>query len=332
MTEHAHGAASKIGIHAISHYDHIMAHTHTPHHHDHSPTHRPTSSALLYWAVALTLSFAAVEALGGWWAGSLALLSDAGHMVSDGAALGLAAFAAWLTTRPPSATHTYGLGRAEVIAAMINALLMFALAISITYAALHRLSTPQPVASGTVIAVAAIGLCINVILAWLLSRGEQTLNVRGALLHVLGDLLGSVAALTAGVVIWLTGWTPIDPLLSLVICVLILVSTLRLLRDSLRVVMEGVPMHLDLGEVGRSMAKVPLVRSVHDLHVWTLSSGVVALSAHVVVDDLRQWESVLPALRTLLHDRFHIEHFTLQPECSTHILRRQQIPARLIRK
>lgn len=309
-----------------------MAHAHRPHDHDHSHAHRPASGTLLYWAVALTLSFAAVEAVGGWWAGSLALLSDAGHMVSDGAALGLAAFAAWLTTRPPSATHSYGLGRAEVIAAMFNALLMVILAISITYAALHRLSTPQPVASGMVIAVAGLGLCINVVLAWLLSRGEQTLNVRGALLHVIGDLLGSVAALTAGVVIWLTGWTPIDPILSLVICVLILVSTLRLLRDSLRVVMEGVPMHLDLAEVGRTMAEVPLVRSVHDLHVWTLSSGVVALSAHVVVDDLRQWGVVLPALQTLLHDRFHIEHFTLQPECSTHVLHRQQLPARFLHK
>lgn len=311
-----------------------MTHSHPSYHDDQAShhTHRGTPGTLLYWAVALTLSFAAVEAVGGWWAGSLALLSDAGHMVSDGAALALAAFAAWLTTRPPSPTHSYGLGRAEAIAAMINALLMVALTACITYAALYRLSAPQPVASGTVIAVAFFGLCVNLALAWLLSRGAQTLNVRGALLHVIGDLLGSVAALASGLVIWLTGWTPIDPLLSLAICVLILVSTLRLLRDSLRVVMEGVPLHLDLAEVGRSMAEMPQVRSVHDLHVWTLSSGVVALSAHIVVDDLRQWESILPALRTLLHDRFHIEHFTLQPECSTHILRRQPLPDRFARK
>jgi len=320
-----------------------MAHAHSPHNHDHDHNrdhahghahghHRSAPGTLLYWAVALTLSFAAIEALGGWWAGSLALLSDAGHMVSDGAALALAAFAAWLTTRPPSATHSYGLGRAEVIAAMLNALLMVALVASVTYAALQRLSAPQPVASGTVITIAFLGLCVNLALAWLLSRGEQTLNIRGALLHVIGDLLGSIAALAAGVVIWLTGWTPIDPLLSLVICVLILISTLRLLRDSLHVVMEGVPGHLALDDIGRSMAEVPLVRSVHDLHVWTLSSGVVALSAHVVIDDMRQWESVLSALRTLLHDRFHIEHFTLQPECSTQIIRRQPLPARFIRK
>lgn len=312
---------AKKAHHSVDHHDH---------HHHHAHAH--ASGTLLNWAVALTLGFAAVEAVGGWWAGSLALLSDAGHMVSDSAALALAAFAAWLAARPPSATHSYGLGRAEVVAAIFNALLMLAIVAGITYAALQRFSAPQPVASGAVIAIAVVGLAVNLVLAWLLSRGEQTLNLRAALLHVLGDLLGSVAALAAGVVIWLTGWTPIDPLLSLLICVLILVSTVRLLRDSLRVVMEGVPQHLVLSDVGRSMAGVANVRSVHDLHIWTLSSGKIALSAHVVIDDLQQWHSVLPALNSLLHDRYHIEHATLQPECATHILRRQPLPARFARK
>lgn len=269
----------------------------------------------------LTLGFAVVEAVAGWWSGSLALLGDAAHMVTDTAALGLAAFAAWIMRRPPSARHSYGLGRAEVIVALINGLLMSAIVIGIGWAALERLHAPQPVAGAVVMGVAAAGLLVNVLVARLLLHGEQSLNTRGALLHVLGDLLGSVAALASGAVIYFTGWTPIDPLLSLLICALILYSSLRLLRDTLHVIMEGVPPEIDLAEAGQALAGVPGVRSVHDLHIWTLSSGVVALSAHVVVDDLGGWGEVLGGLRKLLHERYAIDHVTLQPEPCTHALK-----------
>ncbi|MEW6353738.1 MAG: cation diffusion facilitator family transporter [Pseudomonadota bacterium] len=298
---------------------------HRAHAHDHDGR-RPGISGVLWYALLITLGFAALEGLAGWWAGSLALLGDAGHMVTDASALGLAAFAAWVARRPPSPRHSYGLGRAEVVVALVNGLFMLALVGGILFTALERLRAPQPVLAGTVMLVAALGLAINLIVAYLLSRGEKTLNVRAALLHVMADALGSVAALASGVTIYFTGWTRIDPLLSLFICVLILYSGVRLLREGLHVIMEGVPRHLDLPEIGRSLAAVPGVMSVHDLHIWTLSSGVVALSAHVMVRDLSEWEDVLSQMRDLLHDEYGIEHITMQPEPTTHVLRKLNYP------
>ncbi|MDE2088608.1 MAG: cation transporter [Gammaproteobacteria bacterium] len=291
------------------------------HEHEHSHPALRAASHTLVGALALTLGFAVVEALAGWWSGSLALLGDAGHMVTDTTALGLAAFASSLARRPPTTKHSYGLGRAEVVAAFINGLFMLGVVAGIVVAAVDRLLTPRPVAGGAVMGVAALGLIINILVAFRLSRGEKTLNTRAALLHVIGDLLGSVAALFAGLVIYFTGWTPIDPILSLFICALILYSSVRLLRDVLHVIMEGVPLHLDLPEVGRAMAGVDGVTSVHDLHIWTLSSGLVALSAHVVIHDMTVWETILGALRHELHERYGIEHVTLQPEPTTHFIR-----------
>ncbi len=288
------------------------------HQHNHSPAKRNT----LLWAVAITLGFAFVEAVSGWLANSLALLGDAGHMFTDASALGLAAFAAWLAKRPPSHRHSYGLVRAEIVAALINSLFMIIVVVGIIIAAIDRLQEPRDVSGGTVMVVAFIGLLVNLAVAWVLHRGEQNLNTRAALLHVMGDLLGSVAALIAGVVIYYTGWTTIDPLLSLLICALILVSSLRLLREVLHVIMEGVPFNLDLPEVGQTMAAVDGVESVHDLHIWSVSSGTIALSAHVVIRDASQWQALLAQLQTVLHDRFEIHHTTLQPEFSDHILQR----------
>lgn len=290
---------------------------HAEHQHSHSHAHGPTgatSTRRLLTSLLLTGGFALVEAVGGWWSGSLALLGDAGHMFSDTVALGLAGLAAWVSRRPPSARHTYGLARAEVIAAFLNGLLMLVVVTGIVVEAISRLQTPRPVPGITVLVIAAIGLVVNVVVLTVLSRGEHDLNTRGAMLHVFGDLLGSVAAMLAGAVIVFTGWTPIDPLLSLVICALILGSTLRLLRESLHVLMEGVPHHLDLATVGHEMAAVPGVVSVHDLHIWSPSSGAVALSAHVVVEDLADWTRTLEALQSMLMSRFGIGHATLQPE------------------
>ena len=286
------------------------------HHHHHH--HTPRNGRSLIWSFALTAGFALVEGVGGWWAGSLALFGDAGHMISDATALGFAALAAWVARQPPSTRHSYGLGRAEVVAAVVNSLLMVAVVVAIAIAAIIRLQSPTPVAGETVMGVAFAGLLINIGVAWLLSRGEHTLNTRAALMHVMGDLLGSVAALTAGAVIYFTGWTPIDPILSLVICALILYSALRLLREALHVIMEGVPLNLDLREVGQAMATVQGVKSVHDLHIWTLSSGKVILSAHIVIPNMSCWEDALTTLRALIHERFDIDHVTLQPELDGH--------------
>ena len=293
-----------------------MAHHHAHHHrHDHHHAHGAEASArVLSLALLLTLGFAAVEAVAGWWSGSLALLSDAGHMVTDSMALALAAVAARLSARPASETHSYGLRRVETLAGFVNALAMLAVVAIIVWHAVERLMTPRAVDGLTVMLVAGIGLAVNVVVAWVLSRGEANLNTRAALLHVLGDLLGSVAALTAGVVIYFTGWTPIDPLLSVLICGLILAATLRLLRQAVHTLLDGVPPRLALPEVGTAMAAVEGVQSVHDLHIWSLDSRETALSAHIVLLRDGDWPEVLPRLQHLLRERFGIGHVTLQPE------------------
>lgn len=270
----------------------------------------------LLWPLLLTLGFAVVETAGGWFTGSLALLGDAGHMFSDSAALGLAWLGAWMARKPPSVKHSYGLVRAEIMVALVNGLLMLAVVTAIALEAIQRLHVPQQVHGVEVMLIAFLGLLVNLTVAWRLgqNQAQHNLNSRAALLHVIGDALGSVAALAAGAVIYFTGWLPIDPILSLFISVLILFSTLNLLREVLRVLMEGVPRHLDLGSVGRAMGEVAEVREVHDVHIWTLSSSVVALSAHVVLQDMEAWPRVLPALREMLHERFAIDHVTLQPE------------------
>jgi cobalt-zinc-cadmium efflux system protein len=283
---------------------------HEHNHHRHGSNHlRP-----LVWGLVITFAFAIVEAVGGWLSGSLALLGDAGHMATDALSLALGAVAALLARRPADWQLSFGWGRAEVLAAVINAVFMLLIVAAIAYAAVGRLRAPQPVQGGVVMVIAAIGLLVNMLVAWTLHRGEQTLNIRGALLHVMGDLLGSVAALVAGAVIVFTNWTPIDPLLSLLICVLILFSSLRLLRDAVDVLMERVPRELSLPEVGRTLAALEGVRSVHDLHIWRLDSSTISLSAHIVVDDLQAWPAVLQRLRDTLLKRFDIHHITLQPE------------------
>lgn len=284
------------------------------HNHDHHHDHGETAGRLMWFAVALTLVYAAVEAGVGWWAGSLALVADAGHMVNDAGALVIAAAASWVSRRPVSQLHSYGLGRAEFLAALVNSLGLLVLVTWISVSAVQRWQTPQAVQGEAVSLTAALGLLINIGVAWMLFRGEQNLNTRAALLHVMGDLLGSVAALIAGVVIVFTGWTPIDPLLSLAIGALILVSSLRLLRQALHGIMEGVPLHLSLEEIGQEMACIPGVISVHDLHVWSVASEEIMLSAHLTVADLARWEGILAESRKLLHARFGIEHVTLQPE------------------
>jgi len=292
--------------------EHAHAHerpdAHAHHHHDHA------ASRWLPLALALTLGFAAVEAIAGWWSGSLALLGDAGHMVTDALALGLAALAARVARRPSSARHSYGLPRAEALSALFNGLFMLALVAVLLWQAVLRLSEPRAIAGEAVTIVALGGLALNLVVAWLLTRGEADLNTRGALLHVLGDLLGSLAALASGLVIQFTGWTPIDPLLTMLICGLILASTLLLLRRSTHTLLEGVPEHLSLPEVGRAMAAVAGVRSVHDLHIWSLDSRHPSLSAHLVMTDPARWPQVLEEERRLLAARFGIEHVTLQPE------------------
>ena len=265
-------------------------------------------------ALALTLGYAFVELVAGLAFGSLALVSDAGHMFSDGLALGLAWFAAWVAAQPPGARHSYGLARAEVIAAFVNGLALLLVVVFIAVEAISRLLHPADVQGLGVMIVALIGLLLNLAVMLILSRGERGLNLRAAMLHVTSDLIGSVAALAAGAVIYFTGWRPIDPILSLVIALLILASTINLLREALHVLMEGVPRTVKLEEVGRLIARIDGVRSVHDLHIWHISLGRVALSAHLDITELSSWPAVLEQARKVLQKRYGIDHVTLQPE------------------
>lgn len=295
-----------------------MAHHHHDHHghaHHHAHSHGGnTSSYVLSTSLMIILIYAAVEAFAGWHAGSLALLGDAGHMVSDALALGIAAFAAWIAKKPASKTHSYGMQRAEVVAAWISSLMMLIISLGIIVEAVDRIHSPVKVNAMTVMIVAGIGMLINLLVAAILSRGEQNLNMRAALLHVLSDLLGSFAALVAGAVIYYTKWYPIDPILSILIGILIIASSFRLLRESLRILMEGVPAHIDLETVSEKLSAVNGVLHVHDLHIWTLSSGSIALSAHVNIHEISSWEMILKKLTKILEHDFRIHHVTLQPE------------------
>jgi cobalt-zinc-cadmium efflux system protein len=300
----------------------MSAHAHHPHDHGHGASaQRPAYFA----ALVLTLAYAFVELAGGVWSDSLALASDAGHMFSDSLALALAAGAAWLARRPPGLKHSYGLARAEVIGATLNGLIMLGIIVVLAVEAVQRLLNPRPVTAGVVMVIAGVGLVINAAVAFILSRGHSDLNTRAALIHVIGDLVSSLAALIAGAVIYFTDWVLVDPILSIVIAVLILVTTLRLLRDTLHVLMEGVPSAVDLQEIGNTLAALRGVATVHDLHVWSIGSDRAALSAHVEIERLEDWPRMLDEARELVHREYGIDHVTLQPE----LVSRQQATVKL---
>lgn len=308
------------------------AHQHSGHHHEshHLATRNRFGSRALIAGLCLTLVFAVIELFSGWVFGSLALMSDSGHMFSDATALAIAVVAARIALRPPGSRHTYGFARAEVVAAFINGMLLLAIVVVIFVEAVRRLQNPGPVSGEGVMLVAALGLAVNLGVLYLLGRGERNLNTRAATLHVLGDLVGSVAALTAGAVIYATGWNPIDPLLSMFIAVLILVSTVRILREALHILMEGVPLEISLADVGHALAQIDGIRSVHDLHIWTIASGKVALSAHVDVDTLQDWPVMLEKMRSLTRSQFGIDHVTVQPETAGGINAGQEAAIRIV--
>ena len=275
---------------------------------------RPHGARPLAIAVALTLGYALVELLGGLWSGSLALLADAGHMATDSAALLFALAANIIARRPVSDRHSFGLARVEVIAAFVNAIAMLGVVAWIFYEAIDRLNHPVPVKGLGVFVIAGIGLVINVLVAWALSRDRENVNTRAALIHVIGDLLGSIAAIVAGLVIYFGGPLMADPLLSMFVAALILRSTFGVLRETTFVLLDSVPQGVDYTKVGLSLAQVPGIVSVHDLHVWAMVPGRGALSAHVLVDDIERWPVILHQVRHLMRRDFGIDHITLQPE------------------
>jgi len=269
----------------------------------------------LVWTLALTGIFLVVEVIGGLWTGSLALLADAGHMLTDVGGLGLALFAVWFAAKPPTPAKSYGYYRVEILASVVNALVLFGISGFILYEAYRRLFAPPEILGGPMLVIAVIGLGVNLSGLWVLRAGSgESLNLRGAYLEVMSDALGSVGVIVAAVVVLTTGWSLVDPIVSAGIGLFIIPRTWTLLRQGVNILLEGTPPHIDLVAVEAAMRQVPGVRRVHDLHVWTLTSGKDAMSAHVVVEDRATGDRITTDLHDLLHERFGVEHTTIQIE------------------
>ncbi|HEX5726124.1 MAG TPA: cation diffusion facilitator family transporter [Longimicrobiaceae bacterium] len=297
-------------------------HDHNHHHgHGHGHAHGAAASRNRR-RLAITLALAAVymvaELVGGLLANSLALLADAGHMLSDVGALALSLFALWVAQKPATPRRTYGYYRTEILAALLNAATLIAISFYIFVEAYKRLVSPQPVVGPLVLWIAAGGLAVNLAGMLVLHGGRSdSLNVRGAWLHLLTDALGSVGAIAGGALIWAFGWYWADPAVSVAIGVLVIYASWHLLRESVAVLLEGTPAHIDLETLRRTMLEVEGVEAVHDLHVWTITSGMDAMSGHVVVGERgerRPSGEILAELHQVLHERFGLHHLTIQIE------------------
>ncbi len=294
-----------------------MTHDHHHHHGHHPGAARADNRLRLACTLGLTLAYMVAEIVGGYMADSLSLLADAGHMFSDAAGLGLSLFAAWIAGRPPTPQHSYGYYRAEILAALANGAMLIAISILILIEAVHRLSAPEEVIGSLMAGIAAGGLLVNIIGLWILSAGRsESLNMHGAWLHLISDALGSAAALVAGGLVWALGWQWADPVASILITVLVVISAWNLVKQAIAVLMESTPAHLDVDEVLGAMITAPGVVEVHDLHIWTITSGMDSLSAHVVLEAGYESHAALDGLRAVLHDRFAIDHITIQVDAA----------------
>ena len=286
---------------------------HDHHHHDHARDHGDARRRLTI-ALALTAVFLVAEVVGGIISNSLALLADAGHMLADVGALALSLFVAWISGRPATPERTFGYWRWEILAALINGSVLLLASGTIVWEAVQRLHAPEPIAGGVMLAVAAAGLLVNVASAWVLHpSSESSLNLRGAYLHVLADLLGSVATVAAALAVRVTRWLPADPIASILVTLLIVRGAWRLVRESVNVLLEYTPAHVPVGSVRAQLEAIPGIESVHDLHVWTVTSGVVAMSAHAIVRDPARHQHVLEHVHDAMR-LFGVEHVTVQLE------------------
>jgi len=287
----------------------------TTHGHPHSHNHDRAFAV----GIALNVLFVLVEAYYGWLAGSLALLSDAGHNLSDVLGLLMAWGGFYLARLRPSRKHTYGLGRATIMAAIFNALVLLVAVGGIVWEAIARFSNPVPIEGGIVMLVAAIGVIINGITAWLFMSGSKgDLNLRGAFLHMAADALVSLGVVAAAALFIWTGWTWLDPAISLVIALVILFGTWDLLRHALHLSLDGVPASIELGEVADYLTTLPGVKAIHDLHVWAMSTSETALTVHLVMPDGQPDGDFLCRIAKALHDEFAIDHTTIQVETGEH--------------
>lgn len=283
------------------------AHAHTHHHdHDHSAPH------VIQKAIIVTILFMVVELVGGWWSNSLALISDAAHMLTDVGAMLLSLFSIWVARRPTTLTMSFGYHRAEIIGALVSGLLIWMISGVLIYEACLRMKSPPEVQGPTVFIVATIGLAANLGSMWMLhSTKSHNLNVRAAYLHLLSDSLGSIGAIIAGAILWLTDWRPIDPIVTILFAILMLVSSLSLIKEAVGVLMESTPAHLDPSQIKEDLQGIAGVQEAHDLHVWTVSSGRLALSVHLISENL---ENVLQTANLILKERYGIIHTTIQVE------------------
>jgi cobalt-zinc-cadmium efflux system protein len=273
------------------------------------------SSRKLLLTLVLTFFYMIAEIVGGLLTNSLALLADAGHMLTDVAALGLSVFAMWIASRPPTTQRTYGYYRAEILAALVNAATLVVISLYIFSEAYRRFSEPPAVLGKWMMLIAAGGLAANLIGLWILNSGKsESLNVRGAWLHVATDALGSFGTIVAGALIYFFGWKLADPIASVLIAVLVLYSSWSLLKEALAVLMESAPAHIDVDKVRASLVGIPGVLSIHDLHIWTITTGIVALSAHVVSECPGDESALMRTVRESLHRNFGIHHSTIQME------------------
>ena len=301
-----------------------MAHSHAGHHHG-PGEHALHAHALhgasdrghvrkLRLALTVTVVVLAAEVVGGFLSNSLALLADAGHMLTDVAALALSLFVSWFSMRPETPRRTYGYVRLEILAAFVNGAALLVISAFIAWEAFSRLRAPQPVGGGLMLVIALVGLLSNIVAAFTLhGASNASLNVRGAYLHVLGDLLGSVGTVLAALVIHFTGWLPADPIVSLLVTLLIVRGAWRLVREAVDVMLESTPAQISLGGVRAQLEKIPGVESVHDLHVWTVTSGVVAMSAHAIVREPERQQHGLEHAHDVMR-LFGIQHVTIQLE------------------
>jgi len=297
-----------------SHGSEHLGHSHGHAHRGRGHSDRARDRRRLLGTLALTVAMMIFEAVGGWLSGSLALLSDAGHMLTDAAALLLAVLALWFAGRPADLKRTYGFFRIEVLSALVNGVTLVGIAGLIGWEAWQRIAHPEHIKAGLMLAVAVVGLIINLIGMVLLARSGN-LNVRAAFLHVVGDALSSVGVIAAGAIAWVTGSSLPDPLISIGIALIIAFGSLSLIREAVHVLLEAVPAHIDLVEVFSAMKEVRGVRQIHDLHVWTISHSLHALSAHLVCSgEPADRDEVLSSARAVLRDRFGIDHATLQIE------------------
>jgi len=284
--------------------------------HSHGHTHQNGNHwGRLLITLCLVAAYCVAEIIGGFWTGSLALLADAGHMVSDMASLGISLFALWIARRQPTHQQTFGYYRAEILAALMNGSLLFLVAGGILHEAWERWESPQPILGGPMLWIATGGLAVNLLsLKILHGSHEENLNMRGAWLHVMGDTLGSVTVIIAALLIWQFGWNWADPVASILACLLILYSAWHLVSDAASILMEHAPRDVDVEDVRQQMMQIPRVQDVHCLHIWTISSGLRAVSAHIVLDSLDQRREEMLQLEELLRTRFSLKHITLQLE------------------